>query len=778
MNRNVLMCITAGIALLASAPTIVKGQNISTIAGSGIGDNGAAATCELMRPTDATVDAAGNIYIIENSGGRIRKIDGAGIATTIAGNSRQDFSGDGGPATAAAFSFAKSIAMDRHGNIYIADQRNDRIRMINTSGIINTIAGGTTGYSGDGGPATDAELFFPNSVIVDSMDNVYISDMGNSVIRMISPSGTISTIAGTGSSGYNGDGIAATAADLSYPTDIAVDKAGNLYIADEYNSRIRMVSSTTGIITTVAGTGTPGFSGDSGPATAADISFPASIAIDTAGNIIFTDEFNARIRSVATSGIITTIAGNGTSGYSGDGGSALAANLGRIPGIATDIAGNVYLADQYNNKLRKVSTTGTITGIAGRNGIFGDGPALQAQITVPYNIATDDSGNVYIPDTYNSRIRKITPSGIVTTVAGSGFANASGYSGDGGPATDATIWDPYAVAVDKNGNLYIADYMNSVVRKVNTSGIITTFAGGSGSGYSGDHGPATDAQLFDPCGIAVDDAGNVYIADEFNYAIRKVDTHGIITTIAGKGVYGYSGDGGPAQDAQLQVSDVAVDKYGTVYIADGNDNVIRAVDTMGIIRTIAGDGTFGYSGDGGPATAATFRGPGGIKTDRDGNIYISDCNNNRIRMINTSGIISTIAGNGVAGYSGDGGSATSAQISGPSGVAIDGTGNIYIADGNNFRVRKITKELSVPGIDKHNLTNIAVYPNPATNTIVVTNTEGCTLTLYDAAGRQVMTTNEQHNMTVMDLKSLPAGSYLLHATNKNGITNTARVTKQ
>ena len=326
----------------------------------------------------------------------------------------------------------------------------------------------------------------------------------------------------------------------------------------------------------------------------------------------------------------------------------------------------------------------------GGSGFSGDGGnATSAQINGPGGVGVDAQGNVYIADGGNARIREVNTSGTITTVAGNG---SGGYSGDGGAATSAQIYQPSAVVADANGNIYIADAGNDVVREVNTSGIITTVAGNGSTGYSGDGGAATSAELHGVYGVAVDASGNIYIPDFYNNRIRKVNTSGIITTVAGTGTAGYSGDGGSATSAEIwNPVSIAVDASGNIYFADRSNNVVRKVNTSGIISTVAGNGSAGYSGDGGSATSAQIWGPQGLTVDAYGNIYIGDNSNNRIRMVNTYGIISTVAGNGAAGYSGDGGSATSAELRSPTGVAVNARGNLlYIADNNNNRVREVT----------------------------------------------------------------------------------------
>ena len=314
------------------------------------------------------------------------------------------------------------------------------------------------------------------------------------------------------------------------------------------------------------------------------------------------------------------------------------------------------------------------------------GPATQARLSYPNGVATDSAGNIYIADLYNNRIRKVDTSGIITTIAGTG---AAGFSGDGGPAILAEFNTPGAVAVDAAGNIYIADGTNVRVRKVATNGIVTTIAGTGVEGFSGDGGPAVSAMI-SPSDIAVDADGNLYIADLNNARIRKVDTNGIITTLAGMGGQGYFGDGEQAKWANFYYpKSVAADSAGNIYVADWYNHRIRKIDSSGIITTVAGDGTPGYGGDGGLATQAQINYPEGVEVDAAGNIFIADNFNQRIRKVDTYGIITTLAGNGIAGYGGDGGPATQAILRWPSGVAVDAAGNIFIADIQNNRIRKV-----------------------------------------------------------------------------------------
>ena len=671
---------------------------IYTIAGGGLGDNGPAVEARLRRPEAVAADNAGYLFIADTENHRIRRVDPQGIITTFAGIGTEDeddgagFGGDGGPAVAARLSSPRGVAVDGDGNLYIADWRNRRIRRVDRSGTITTVAGtGERGYSGDGGPATRAKLSAMWGIAVDGAGNLFIADTGNDCIRRVDRSGTITTVAGTGVGGYGGDGGPAVAARLDSPYGVAVDGAGNLFIADYLNHRIRRVDAS-GVITTVAGTGVRGYSGDGGPATRAQMDVPQDVAVDSAGNLYIA--LGHRIRRVDASGIITTVAGTGRQGDGGDGGPAVEAQITHASGVAVGGAGDLYIADASNHRIRRVDASGTIVTIAG-GGSGGDGgPAVEARLKRPKKMALDDAGNLYIADYSSDRVRRVDVTGTITTVVGTGEA---GYSGDGAPAVHAMVDGPSGVAVDSAGNLFVSDTRNHRVRRVDPSGIVNTVAGTGVRGSGGDGGPAVAARLTWPYGLAVDGAGNLYIAETNKHRIRRVDAGGTITTFAGTGEWGFSGDGGLAVEAQLSfVDDVAVDGAGNLYIADTLNGRIRRVDRHGIITTIAGRGVPGFSGDGGPARRASLDYPTGLAVDAVGNLFIADTHNHRIRQVNPSGNITTIAGprgdvRNYSGFRGDGGPAGGALLRRPEGVAADAAGNVYVVDTGNDRVRILTR---------------------------------------------------------------------------------------
>ena len=710
-----LAALIAAVALLSSQATVSAAAvgDITTVAGGYIGDGRPATNTALASPFDVAVDGQGNIFIADAGNDRIRKVDGAtGIIETVAGDGNEGFSGDGGPAISASVNRPEGVAVDGQGNIFISDYFNHRIRRVdNATGVMDTIAGNENiGFSGDGGPATDASLAFPSGVATDGQGNIFIADTHKNRIRRVDgATGIITTIAGDGNRGFAGDGGPATDASLDSPEGVAVDSRGNVFIANRKHRRIRRVDSATGVIDTVAGNGERGFSGDGGPATGASLAYPVGVAVDGQGNLLIADSTNDRVRRVdATTGIITTVAGSGPTGlfgeggFSGDGGPATSARLNGPAGVAVDGQGNIFIADTHKNRIRRVdAATGVINTVAGDGSwsFSGDGgPASAARLALPSGIAVDGRSNLFIADTENNRVRRVdATTGVIDIVAGNG---ERGFSGDGGPATDASLAYPLSVAVDGQGNLLIADSTNDRVRRVDaTTGIITTVAGSGptglfgGGGFSGDGGPATSARLDGPSGLAVDGDGNIFIADRLNNRIRRVDAvTRIIETVAGDGNEGFSGDGGPATDASLFLPEgVALDGHGNIFIADAGNNRVRRVDAItGVIDTVAGDGKQGFSGDGGPAIGASLDFAIGVAVDGQGNLLIADSTNDRVRRVDAAtGIIDTVAGNGNTGFSGDGGPATAATLNYPNGIAVDGRGNLFIADTHNNRIRMV-----------------------------------------------------------------------------------------
>lgn len=621
----------AGNVLLAAINCVfrVEGNTISRVAGNSrggfSGDGRLAVTAQLglsaVSPGGGmTVDAAGNIYIADSGNARIRKISTSGIITTVAGNGTITLSGDGGPAVNGSVGNPDAVAVDGSRNVFIADWAYGTVRKVSSDGIIKIVAGGGAGAMVDGAPATSVSLLHPAGLAVDRSGNLFISDTGNNSIREVSPTGIITTIAGTGSSGFSGDGGAATAATFAGPSGLAFDASGNLYIADTLNNRIRKIPSD-GTITTIAGGGKV-FPGNNVQAKQASLLNPCALAFDADGNLYVAAGW---IQKISTSGIISVIAGDGLYSYGGDGGPALNAQFYAPADVAIDGSGNVYIADSENNLVRRVDTSGIITTLAGTGtcGSSGDGgSALKAMLCLPQGLATDGAGNVYIAESHGSRIRKVSPNGTISTVAGNGV---TGFSGDGGQATAAALDYPIAVAVDGTGNLFISDYGSSRIRKVSPAGIISTIAGNGTFGFSGDDGPAVNAVLAAPASLAVDAAGDLFIADRANGRVRKIGVDGIISTVAGGGYpddpYSSSNDGEPAVGAGIFVEGIALDTAGTLYISDDIKGRIFKVASDATIRSVAGNGGTSISADGEPANDAALGWVGTMRVDPSGHVY-------------------------------------------------------------------------------------------------------------------------------------------------------------
>jgi len=603
------------------------------------------------------------------------------------------------------------LAIDRSGNILIADAiQNNRVRRIDAAtGIVHTIAGtGQKGYSGDGGPATQAQLNTPTgSIAVDGQGNVYVLDAGNQRVRRIDISGMITTFAGNGTSGFSGDAGPATLAAFNFSDSarpggsLAVDSPGNVYVLDWNNQRIRRVG-VDGLITTVFG------GGNQAPADGVVANhargFVASVAVDRQDRLLF--EHEDRIWRVEPSGLLTRLAVTGDPGLSPDG--ALARDAPMIPiNIAVAPNGDIFVSERSAKRIRRIDAlTGILSTAAGIGpATIGDGggSALETVFEDIGNLSIDPAGDILVVEGRGShRIRRIDRTGRVVTVAGIGVETIPGFYYEGVEALHAGI-APTSVDTDTTGNIFFTDFCS--VRRIGTDGRIRTVAGPitqiQSCGYSGDGGPATNAQLAAEQDVAkLDNQGNIFIADLFNHRVRRVDAvTGVITTFAGSGPAdsfppgnqygGFAGDGGPATEALLAgPSDVAFDSRGNTCIPDVGNFSVRCVDPQGIIRTVAGRGDT-FPGDGGPGTGVAFS-PYRIAFNRAGNMYISDYyDRGLVRKLDVNGIISTAAGSGTRGFSGDGGPARLAQFDYGSGLAIDAQDNILVFDGDNRRIRII-----------------------------------------------------------------------------------------
>ena len=663
----------AGTTTLSLIIDVVDFGIMTTVAGTGnfgsSGDNDFATLAEFKEPRGITAGPGGHLFISDTFSNRIRKVDVVtGLVTTVVGGGNPDPIGDNGPATSAILGDPFSVALDSAGNVYIADFGGNRIRKVTaTTGIITTIAGnGDATFAGDGTQAINASLSGPNAVAVDSAGNVYIADTGNQRIRRIGTNGIIQTVAGTGVQGFSAGPLATNAA-LNNPFDIAVDSAGNVYIAEGGNHIVRKITNpgAAGTIAIFAGTAmTAGNTGNGGPATSARLNLPAGLAINTAGDVFISDSNNGAVRKV-TGGTITAVVGG----------------LSFPLGLSVDSAGTLYIADNGVNQVLKF-VGATLSAFAGTGvaGFAGDGGlATAALLSGPTAVAAGEGGTVFICDEINLRIRRVLSTGVISTFAGGGFP------GEGAVATAATLGQPNGnVGFDSAGNMYISDTFNHRVRRVAaTTNIITTIAGNGAAGLTPDGSAALNNPINTPVAIVVDAANNVYFSDAANNRIRRIAAGtGILTTVAGDGTA-----------AVLSVPlGIALDPPGTsLFIADtGNHRIRRVTLSIGAasITTVAGTGVNGFAGDGGPATAALFSFPGDVRIDGM-DMLICDTNNNRVRRVDGSGRINTLAGNGVAEFSGDGQAAFLAGIQGARAIAQDATRSLFICDSLNNRIRKV-----------------------------------------------------------------------------------------
>ncbi|EFC37929.1 predicted protein [Naegleria gruberi] len=729
---------------------ILTNGTIITIAGTGTvglsGDGGLAVNAQLWLPSGIVVNSVGEIFISDSYNHRIRKISASGVISTFAGTSsfgedvqasKSFVSPNGNPII-----YGNNLLFTDNGKVRRVDLStnvistlssvtplgsavsyyNNEVYVMYLGSYLSKIKSSLTAVAGTGAIGADSgdglaiteRLHNPNSIFISSNGDSYFSDSSNHKIRKLS-NGYITTIAGTGTSGYSGDGSSATSAKLNNPKGVVVSSSGEIYFSDSENHRIRKIS-TGGIISTVAGSGESGFSGDGGLAISAKIHYPNGIAMNSNGELIFTDTRNNRIRKVSTSGYISTIAGNGTVAYkatfSGDNGLAINAQLFVPFAVAVNLTNNdIYIADSGNHRIRKVSSSsGIITTVAGTgtSGFSGDnGLATNAKLNFPFSISIGNSGEIYISDQYNQRVRKVAANGYISTIAGSG---AIGFNGDGLAATSTCFNYPSGVSSNSNGDVFIIDSFNSRIRKL-SSGKISTVAGGLGDGSS-----AVNSYLNSQSFAISSKSGEIFIADSNNHRIRKIATNGDISTVAGSGVAGFSGDGGLATSATLNnPSYVAVNSNGELLISDTNNHRIRKVSLNGIITTIAGNGTAGYNGEGNNASLYQLNYPSGLVVSSTGDLFIADSYNHRIRKLNVNGTISTSAGNGIAGLSGDGSLPTSAQLNFPTGLAVSSVGELYISDDSNNRIRKVSLTCSQGESLVNGLCEQTVTPTPSTS---------------------------------------------------------------
>ncbi len=688
----------------AVAQSIYENYTVTTLAGpdeDGPGwKDGPTNVARLGTPEAVAQDAAGNIFVADTLNHTIRKITPDGFVSTVAGST--GFSGtNDGIGSDARFNSPSGIAVDSQGNLFVADTDNHTIRKITPDGTVTTYAGAPGVPGTANGAASAARFFSPYGVMVDKNDTVYVADTFNNTIRVITPKGVVSTLAGkAGVAGaLNQKGTAATFND---PVSLAMDSSGNIYVADTSNHLIRKITPG-GVVTTLAGlAGVAGTANGTG--STARFGLPYAVTVDGNNNIYVGDTSNSTLREITLSGVVTTPVGVADSTGSADGvGAQARLNLPR--GLACGNGTDVIIADFNNSSVRKAIGGTNVVTVAGVSSLPGsqNGSANTARFNSPAGMAVDAAGNVYVADEQNQAIRKVTPLGDVST-----FAGTMGTAGSRDDSSlNAQFNRPLGVAFDPGGNLFVADTRNHTIRKITPDGIVSTFAGFAGVSGTND-GVGTNALFNTPFSLAIDTQTNVYVADTLNHMIRKITPDGMVTTLAGTpGVLG-TNNGVGLQAKFAFPEGIAVDPDGNVFVSDDDDFTIRKITPDGTVTTFSGvPGSIGSS-DG--TDAARFNFPFGLAIDSSRNLYLMDTANHTIRKITPAGAVTTLAG--VAGVAGNvDGTGSDARFSRPAGVAVDANGNLYISDEDFHVIRKAspaapdmpTVDLitALPGVTRH-----------------------------------------------------------------------------
>lgn len=657
--------------------------NFTAVAGSAAQGNvdGVTNVSEFNNPGGVAMDTSGNVYVADTGDNTIRMIAPDGIVSTLAGSPGVSGSADG-DGTNALFNGPMGIAVDSSGNVYVADTGNDTIRKIASGGAVSTLAGLAGNAGSVNGLGTNASFYAPEGLAVDASGNIFVADTWNDTIREVSPSGAVLTIAGSPGN-FGSTNATGTNALFYEPGGVAIDAGDDVFVADTGNNVIREIAAN-GTVTTLAGSvGNLGSLDATG--TNALFDSPQEIAIDGSGNLYVADYLNNTIRKVTSAGVVTTIAGSAGNFGSANGAATNAMFWGPEGIVVCPTNDNlVYVADTGNSVIRQISLgskvlASTYAGNASDGSV--DATGTSARFFWPMDVASDGQGNFYVADAQNNTIRKITANGTVSTFAGfpgvTGSVNATG--------TNASFNDPEAVAVDSSGNVYIADTGNSIIREITSGGVVSTLAGSPGSVGSSD-GTGGGAQFDAPQGIAVD-GSDVFVADTMNHTIREIAPGGVVTTFAGfPGNFG-SSDGTNSAAQFDRPAGLAIDGSGNLFVADMFNHTIREITPAGVVSTIAGLArVFGDSD--GTNGAASFFEPEGVAVGSGDTLYVADSGNNSIRQLTPSGtnwIVTTIAGWPGVGGSQDG-SGIGARFSYPAGMAVSG-GNLFVADSANNTIR-------------------------------------------------------------------------------------------
>ena len=640
------------------------------VGGRGSSD-GLGAAARFNGPGYVAFDSQGNAFVTDWGNHTVRKITPAGLVSTIAGSPTVPGFANGAGSDA-LFNGPQGIALDSADNVYVADSDNAVIRKITPAGLVSTFAGSPNNFGVVEGTAT-ARFSGLQGLAIDTADNIYAAQastgrFGIHSIRKITPAGLASTLAGSSLVGNtNGTG---TTARFSAPIGVAVDGAGNVYVAETNGHSIRKITAA-GLVSTLAGSSN-GFSGyENGTDTVARFANPQGVAVDSTGNVYVADTRNNSIRKIAPDGQVSTLAGVSSparSSGSADG-QGTDARFNGVFGIGLDRAGNLYAADGSNHTVRKITPAGLVSTFAGAASVsgFADGLVAAAQFDTPRGIAADSSGNAYVVDSGNNVIRKITPAGQVSTIAGSSTADGS----DDGAGTAALFLSPRGMAIDSAGNVYVADNGNKRIRKITPAGLVSNLAG-STNGYADGAGAAAQfGSVVEH--VAVDSAGNVYVSDSSNFRIRKITPAGLVSTLAGSSTRGNAdGTGALAQFDAPQ--GIAVDDAGNVYVAEYFNHTIRKISPAGVVTTLAGSNGLSGTADG-AGSAARFNNPSSLAIDSAGNLYVADTESSTIRKITPDGVVSTVLG--VSGRNETSVGSLPKLIDGAQGLSITGS-TLYI----------------------------------------------------------------------------------------------------
>jgi sugar lactone lactonase YvrE len=664
--------------MAAQAQTNYEPYTFRTFAGLAPGStDGAGSEARFREPSGVAADSAGNVYVADTTNDTIRKITPDGVVSTLAGLAGTTGSADG-MGSGARFRAPVGVVVDTAANVYVADTANHTIRKITPTGMVTTLAGRPGSSGSTDGVGSTAQFRAPSHLAIDSTGSIYVADSGNHTIRKITPAGIVSTIAGlAGNSGSN-DGTVSVAR-FNYPTGLAVDTSLNVYVADFYNQTIRKVT-VDGMVSTLAGlAGSLG--ANDGTGSEARFSNPNGVAVNSGGSLMVADTGNHTIRKITPAGVVSTFAGLAGSSGSVNGIGSEARFFAPV-GVAVDVADKIYVAEDRNHIIRKITPqreVSTLAGLACGEG-SADGTGNVARFRLPFSVAVAGAGLVYVADWGNNTIRKIVTAGVVSTFAG--LAGSQG-SNDG-TGSEARFNTVHSVTVDGAGNVYVADGASHTIRKITPDGVVSTLAGLAGTPGSVD-GVGSEARFNSVQGVAADSAGNVYVADAGNSTIRKVTPARVVTTVAG--LAGNQGviDGTGSEARFHSPSGGTVDSVGNLYVAEFFKCTIRKITPAGVVSTIAGvAGQFGHAD--GTGSSARFNNPADVAVDSVDNLYVADWSNGSIRKITAAGVVTTLGGSAVS-FGSDDGAGISARFWGPMGVAVDSSGKVYVADTDNHTIR-------------------------------------------------------------------------------------------